>query len=63
MRLLGSIYTFIVGIVSLTSLFQNEQWQISYEILDDLVFPIRDFIEVLFFSYLFYTQSKRKLDL
>jgi len=55
MRLLGSIYTFIVGIVSLTSLFQNEQWQISYEILDDLVFPIRDFIEVLFFSYLFYT--------
>lgn len=63
MRVLGSIYTFIVGIVSLTSIFQNKQWEISYEILDDLVFPLRDFMEVLFFSYLFYTQSGRKLDL
>lgn len=63
MRILGSIYTFIVGIVSMTSLFHDPHWELSYEILDDLVFPVRDFIEVLFFSYLFYFQSKRKLDL
>ena len=63
MRVLGSVYTFIVGIVSLTDLFQNDKWQISYEILDDIVFPIRDFVEVLFFSYLFYFQSKKKQQL
>lgn len=60
MRILGSVYTFIVGIVSQTPLFNDPKWKLSYEILDDLVFPIRDFIEVLFFSYLFYFQSKRK---
>ena len=27
------------------------------------MFPIRDFIEILFFSYLFYLQSKKKRDL
>jgi hypothetical protein len=63
MRVLGSVYTFIVGIVSLTDLFQNDKWQLSYEILDDIVFPIRDFVEVLFFSYLFYFQSKKKQQL
>lgn len=63
MRIAGSIYTFIVGIVSLTPLFQDDQWELSYQILDDLVFPIRDFVEILFFSYLFYFESKKKVDL
>ena len=60
MRIVGSIYTFIVGIVSLTPLFLNEQWALSYQILDDLVFPIRDFVEVMFFSYLFYFESRKE---
>ena len=57
MRIIGSLYTFIVGIVSMTPLFNDDKWKLSYEILDEIVFPIRDFIEVLFFSYLFYFQS------
>jgi hypothetical protein len=36
---------------------------LSYVILDDLVFPLRDFIEVLMFSYLFYVQSNKRKDL
>jgi hypothetical protein len=60
MRIVGSVYTFIVGIVSLTPFFYNEQWALSYQILDDLVFPIRDFVEVMFFSYLFHFQSKKE---
>ncbi len=63
MRVLGALYTFIVGVVSLTTLFQNARWELSYEILDELVFPARDFCEVMLFSYLFFFQSKRKQDL
>lgn len=63
MRITGAIYTFAVGVISLTPLFQNPEQKLSYEILDDLIFPIRDFIEILFFAYLFYFQSKKKRDL
>ena len=54
MRIAGSLYTFIVGIISLTPVFNTPAQLLSYQILDDLVFPIRDFIEVIFFSYLFH---------
>ena len=63
MRIIGSLYTFIVGIVSMTPLFNDDKWKLSYEILDEIVFPIRDFIEVLFFSYLFYFQSYKRTHL
>ncbi len=36
---------------------------LSYVILDDLVFPLRDFLEVLMFSYMFYQQSNKKKNL
>ena len=63
MRIAGSLYTFIIGIITLTPLYDTDAQKLSYEILDDLVFPIRDFVEVLFFSYLFFYQSKKRIDL
>lgn len=64
MRILGSLYTFIVGIlVLMPSVFNSPEQMLSYVILDDLVFPFRDFIETLMFSYLFYYQSQRRRNL
>lgn len=63
MRIVGSLYTFIVGIITMTDYYQDPKQQLAYAILDGLVFPIRDFIELMFFTYLFYFQSKRKSDL
>jgi hypothetical protein len=60
MRALGSVYTFIVGIATLTNIFQNDIWLFSYELLDDVIFKIRDFVEIAFFMYLFDIQSSRK---
>jgi hypothetical protein len=55
MRIAGSLYTFIVGIlVLMPSVFNSPSQMMSYVILDDLVFPLRDFIETLMFSYMFY---------
>jgi hypothetical protein len=36
---------------------------LSYVILDDLIFPFRDFIETMMFSYLFYYQSNSRKNL
>ena len=63
MRIAGAVYTFLVGILVLTPLFNTPAQMLSYVILDDLVFPIRDFFEVLLFSYLFFYQSKKKMNL
>ena len=68
MRILGSVYTFIVGVlVLIPSVFNSAAQMLSYVILDDLVFPMRDFIEVMMFSYMFYQQSnnrgKKNLDI
>jgi hypothetical protein len=64
MRIAGSLYTFIVGIlVLIPSIFNNPSQMLSYVILDDLVFPLRDFIETLMFSYLFYYQSNKRKNL
>jgi hypothetical protein len=63
MRIAGAVYTFLVGILVLTPLFNTPAQTLSYVILDDLVFPIRDFFEVLLFSYLFFYQSKKKINL
>jgi len=68
MRILGSVYTFIVGVlVLIPTVFNSAAQMLSYVILDDLVFPLRDFIEVMMFSYMFYQQSnnrgKKNLDL
>ena len=64
MRILGSVYTFIVGVlVLIPQIFNTTQQMLSYVILDDLVFPIRDFIEILMFSYMFYQQSNKRKNL
>ena len=61
MRILGSLYTFIVGVlVLIPDVFNTPAQMLSYVILDDLVFPFRDFIEVMMFSYLFYHQSNEQ---
>ena len=68
MRILGSVYTFIVGVlVLIPSVFNSAPQMLSYVILDDLVFPLRDFLEVMMLSYMFYQQSnnrgKKNLDI
>jgi hypothetical protein len=64
MRIAGSLYTFIVGIlVLIPSVFNSPSQMLSYVILDDLVFPLRDFIETVMFSYLFYYQSNKRKNL
>ena len=64
MRILGSIYTFIVGIlVLIPEVFNTPSQMLSYVILDDLVFPLRDFVEILMFSYMFFQQSNKRKNL
>lgn len=64
MRVAGSLYTFIVGIlVLIPSVFNSPAQMLSYVILDDLVFPLRDFIETIMFSYMFYYQSNKRKNL
>jgi hypothetical protein len=64
MRLCGSIYTFIVGIlVLLPSVFDNDAQRLSYAVLDNIVFPLRDWVEVMMLSYMFYVQSGRKIQI
>lgn len=48
MRAFGSLYTFFIGVTTVTD--DLDHWLVSYEIFDDIVFPLRDFIEALFFA-------------
>lgn len=58
LRILDSMYDFAVGIVSIT---------LTRKVLDtvfligEVVVHLRDFVEVIMFSYLFYFQSQRKI--
>ena len=47
----------------MTPLYDNQKQKLSYLVLDDIVFPVRDFIEALFFSYLFFFQIRKKRNL
>ena len=54
MRVLGTIFNTLVGISTLFDFYLNPSY-IDFRILTaNIVFPIRDFIEILFFCYLFF---------
>lgn len=64
MRVLGTLFNTQNGIVSLIDSVYNTNSYIEYRIImGDIVFPLRDFLEVLMFSYLFFYQSKKKRNL
>ena len=54
MRILGTVFTFSNAVISLVDLYQDLHYKEYRIIMGDLVFPIRDLVEILFFSYLFY---------
>lgn len=60
MRAIGSLYTFLVGVVSLTDYYNSKGSVTIRLIMGEEVFPVRDCLELLFFSYLFIYSSKRK---
>ena len=54
MRVLGTIFNTLVGVSTLFDFYHNPSY-IDFRILAaNIVFPIRDFIEILFFCYLFF---------
>ena len=60
MRILGSLFTLTNALFSILS-FYNGQIYINYRlVMGDIVFPIRDFVEIMMFSYLFYFQSQKR---
>lgn len=54
LRFWGTIFTFSNAVISLTDFYHDDLYTIFRVINGDLVFPIRDFLEILAFSYLFY---------
>lgn len=64
MQILGTAFNFSNAVISLIDKIYKSQGYIDYRlIMGDIVFPLRDFIDVMFFSYLFYFQSKKRVDL
>ena len=60
MRILGTLFGSLIGISSFFKYYKDPDFTNFRIIMGDIVFPIRDFIEVLFFSYLFFIQSKKQ---
>jgi len=55
MRILGTLFNTQNGIFSIFDSIYNTPEYISYRIImGDIVFPMRDFLESMMFSYLFY---------
>ena len=60
LRIIGALYTFAICIISLTDAYKSAFVTEMQFIAGEEIFTIRDFVEVLLFSYLIYFQSKRK---
>lgn len=60
LRVLGTLFTFTNAIVSLTSSYHDHGYSMYRLFMGDILFPIRDCIEAMYFSYLFYFQSTRR---
>ena len=55
MQILGTAFNFSNAVISLIDKIYKSQGYIDDRlIMGDIVFPLRDFIDVMFFSYLFY---------
>jgi hypothetical protein len=61
MRVFGSLFNVTNSIMSLTDAYESHGYILFRLISANIIFTLRDFIEALFFSYLFYYQSKVKL--
>ena len=61
MRILGTLFNTQNGITSIfDSVYLKPEYQKYKIIMSDIIFPMRDFLEVIMFSYLFYYQSKKR---
>jgi len=61
LRIFGSLFTVINAVITLSDLYDVHSYVIFRLISGNIIFPLRDFVEALFFSYLFFYQSKVKL--
>ena len=60
-RVLGTLFTFSNALISLDDkIYHSHSYSIYRLLMGDIIFPIRDCIEALYFSYLFYFQSTRR---
>jgi hypothetical protein len=57
LQFVGTIFTFSNAVISLLDVYHNDSYTLYRVSMGDIVFPIRDFLEVLAFCYLFYFQS------
>jgi hypothetical protein len=54
MRIIGTLFTLTNAIISITDLYTTHSYSVYRLLMADIIFPLRDMIEVLFFTYLFY---------
>jgi hypothetical protein len=58
-RVLGALFTFSNAVISVLEFYNTPGYRTYRILMADVIFPIRDMVEALFFAYLFYFQSKR----
>ena len=61
LRVLGTIYSASNSVITMTEIYETHEYTVFRLIIADIFFPVRDFLESLFFAYLFFYQSKVKL--
>ena len=61
LRISGTIFNTLIGVASfIPRLYRDPGFSTFRVIFANIVYPIRDAIELLFFCYLFYVQSTKK---
>lgn len=61
LRVYGTLFTATNAVITMTDIYDTRDYTIFRLITVDIFFPVRDFLEALFFAYLFFYQSKVKL--
>lgn len=61
LRVLGTIWTATNAVITMTDIYDTHDYTFFRIITSDIFFPLRDFLESLFFAYLFFYQSKTNL--
>jgi amino acid transporter len=61
-QVLGTLFTFSNACIALTESYLTKAYTDYRLIMGDIFFPVRDCVQVLFLSYLFFFQSKNQRD-
>ncbi|TNV77255.1 hypothetical protein FGO68_gene16163 [Halteria grandinella] len=62
-RIIGALFTFSNSLISISELYNTYGYSVYRLLMADVIFPIRDMFEALFFAYLFYFQSKKRVNM